>query len=151
MDESGIDEILHRPYARSPRKTSFYSGISGKRIPQTMLIVAYNEGGFKAPFYVKGHTNTMVFNCWVEKCLLPDLKPGQTVVLDNVSFHKSPQTTDLIESVGGRVFYQPPYSPDLNKNEPLWANLKNRIRNTYDSSKSFIEIFETPFKQMCHG
>ncbi|MDC0344804.1 IS630 family transposase [Alphaproteobacteria bacterium] len=150
LDESGIDEILYRPYARSSKKSRVYGERSGKYVARTTLIAAYNEKVFKAPFRFKGYTNTATFNCWVERCLLPDLKPGQTVILDNASIHKSKRTTELIESVGCHVLYQPPYSPDLNKIEPMWANLKNRIRNHYDNSKTFIENLDINFKHMCH-
>jgi len=68
LDECGIDDILYRPYARSPRNTRAYGEKSGKYVPRTTLIAAYNEGGFKVPFYFKGYTNTQVFNCWVESC-----------------------------------------------------------------------------------
>ena len=149
LDESGIDEILYRPYARSPRNTRIYADISGKRVARTTLIAGYNQNGFIAPFRFKGYTNTATFNCWVEKCLVPTLRPGQVVILDNASFHKSKRTTELIKAAGCRVLFQPPYSPDINKIEPMWANLKKRIRDHYDKSKTFLENLDTKFVEMC--
>ena len=143
IDESGIDEILYRPYARGPKNTRVYGEKSGKYVSRTTFIAAYNEKRLKAPFRFKGYTNTEVFNCWVQTCLLPDLRAGQTVVMDNASIHKSKRTRELIESAGCRVLFQPPYSPDLNKIEPMWANLKNRIRNYYDQSLSFLENLDS--------
>ncbi len=149
LDESGIDQVIFRPYARSPRKSRAYGERSGKRFSRTTLIAGYINGGFIAPFRFKGYTNTKVFNHWVEKCLIKDLQPGQVVVLDNASIHKSRKTIDLIESVECRVLFQPPYSPDLNKIEPMWANLKNRLISYYDDTKSFYDNLDLHFKNMC--
>ena len=60
--------------------------------------------------------------------MLPELIPGQIVILDNATFHKSKKTKDLIESVGCKILFLPPYSPDLNPIEIFWANLKRTIR-----------------------
>ena len=144
-----MDQEVHRPYARAHRGKRVYADISGKFRSRTTVIAGYVKGGFIAPFCFKGHTNTLVFNTWVEKVLLPDLKPGQVVVLDNATFHKSKRTTELIESAGCRVIFLPPYSPDLNKIEPMWANLKRKIRNLYDSSLSFNDNIDCQFKAMC--
>ena len=137
MDESGLDHEVHRPYARAPRSKKVYADISGKFRSRTTLIAGYMKGGFIAPFCFKGHTNTEVFNTWVEEVLLPDLRRGQVVILDNAAFHKSSRTTELIESAGCRVIFLPPYSPDLNKIEPMWANLKQKIRDFYLTTHQF--------------
>ena len=149
IDESGIDHAQYRQYARSPRNARIYSEISGRYVSRTTLIAGYVPGGFIAPFRFKGYTDTTVFNQWVEACLLPDLKPGQVVVLDNASFHKSKRTVELIESVGCRVLFQPPYSPDLNKIEPMWANIKQRLQSYQDQSKSFLENLDFHLCDMC--
>jgi len=126
-----------------------YGEISGKRVSRTTLIAGYVRGGFIAPFRFKGYTNTAVFNQWVERCLVPDLKKGQVVILDNARFHKSKETVDLIESAGCRVLFQPPYSPDLNKIEPMWANIKERLRSFYDNKKTFYQNLDYHFNDMC--
>jgi len=76
------------------------------------------------------------------------IKPGQVVIMDNASFHKSQKTIDLIESVGCRVIFSPPYSPDLNPIEKFWANLKRWIGQHNDE---FSDLFETIdyFFSMC--
>jgi len=149
LDESGIDHSLYRKYARGPRNTRIYGEISGKYVSRTTLIAGYVPGGFIAPFRFKGYTNTDVFNLWVERCLIPDLRPGQVVILDNASFHKSKRTVELIEAARCRVLFQPPYSPDLNKIEPMWANIKQRLRSYSDISKSFIDNLDCHFMDMC--
>jgi transposase len=144
-----MDEILYRPYARGPKNARIYADISGKRVARTSVISAYNEGGFKSPLRFRGHTNTTVFNYWVETVLLPDLRPGQVVIMDNATFHKSPKTRALIESVGCLLIYLPPYSPDLNKIEPMWANLKNALKSYQDTQKSFFENLDDRILKMC--
>ena len=66
---------------------------------------------------------------WVEKFLIQELKLGQVLVMDNASFHKSQKTRELIESVGCRIIFLPPYSPDLNPIEKFWANMKRWIKD----------------------
>jgi transposase len=107
------------------------------------------KGGFIAPFRFKGYTDTKVFNKWVECCLVPDLRPGQVIILDNASFHKSKKTLELIKAAGCRILFQPPYSPDLNKIEPMWANIKQRLSSYYNDSKTFYEKLDNQFKKMC--
>jgi transposase len=118
-------------------------------VSRTTLISAYTKGGFIAPFRFKGYTNTIVFNHWVEHVLIPDLRPGQMIILDNAAFHKSKRTTELIEAAGCRVLFLPPYSPDLNKIEPMWANIKQRLISYYDASKSFHDNLDFHFKGIC--
>jgi hypothetical protein len=67
-----------------------------------------------APFRFEGYTNAENFNLWVEKILLPELKPNQVVVMDNASFNKNARPKELIESKNCQILYLPPYSPDLN-------------------------------------
>ena len=72
----------------------------------------------------KGTCNTEVFNTWLDKVLIPELCPGQIIIMDNASFHKSAKTRELIESAGCKLLYLPPYSPELNPIEKTWANIK---------------------------
>ena len=81
-----------------------------------------------APMTFRGSCNTRLFIAWVEQMLIPELRPGQTVVMDNASFHKSHKIRELIAAAGCKLIYLPPYSPDLNPIEKLWANLKRWIK-----------------------
>ena len=65
--------------------------------------------------------NRLVFETWLETCLIPGLKPGNIVVIDNASFHHGGRIEALIEAAGCKVMYLPPYSPDLNRIEKCWA------------------------------
>ncbi len=151
VDESGIDHHHFRKYAKSPRNTRVYGDVSGNYLPRTTLIAGYVKGGFIAPFRFKGYTNTEVFNVWVERCLVPDLRSGMVVIMDNARFHKSRKTIELIEAAGCRLLFQPPYSPDLNKIEPMWANIKQRLNSFYDVTLSFTQNLDYHFKDMCNS
>ncbi len=129
---------MHRKHAREIIGKRAYSNISGKRVPRTTLIAGYGEGRLKAPMRFKGTTNTDVFNTWVEKVLAPELCEGDVVIMDNATFHRSNATRILIENKGAILLYQPKYSPDLNKIEPQWANLKHYLR-TDTSNVPFIQ------------
>jgi transposase len=77
---------------------------------------------------VVGAVDADVFFEFVRAFLLPELQRGDIVVLDNVSFHKVAKVAALFEAAGIRVLYQPPYSPEFNPIELLWAKLKDRLR-----------------------
>ena len=74
-----------------------------------------------------GSCNTELFVAWVKEMLVPELSPGQVIVMDNASFHKSSIIKEAIEDAGCRLIFLPPYSPDLNPIEKFWANLKRWI------------------------
>jgi len=101
---------------------------NGQQRPRTSLIGGYLDHRLIAPMLFTGTCNTAVFNQWLEHMLLPQLICGSTIVLDNASFHKSRHTRQLVEQSGCQLLYLPPYSPDLNPIEKLWANLKRRWR-----------------------
>ena len=129
VDECGLNRDLHRLYGRCPRHQRLYGEHSGQRIsPRISLIAAYCDGHLSAPFRFDGYTDTLVFNLWLETFLVPLLKPGQVVIMDNATFHKSSTTRDLIEASGCHLLFLPPYSPDLNKIEHQWAVLKQGVR-----------------------
>lgn len=102
---------------------------SGKHYERTNIIAGYVDREPIAPMVFNGTCDTELFNNWVEKFLIQELKLGQVVVMDNASFHKSQKTRELIESVGCRIIFLPPYSPDLNPIEKFWANMKRWIKD----------------------
>ena len=89
MDESGIDDTEDYPYGYSPRGQRFHSLRRGSRTTRVSMIAALNKKELQAPMTFEGYCNTKVVEAWVEHELVPILKPGQTVILDNARFHKS--------------------------------------------------------------
>ena len=77
---------------------------------------------------VEGPTTKAVFETYVERVLAPSLRPGQVVVMDNLSSHKGPRVRELVEARGCELLYLPPYSPDLNPIEQAFAKLKALLR-----------------------
>lgn len=123
-----MNTSLQREFGWSVRGQRILGEKSGQCRRRLSMIAALNDSDLKAPVYFEGYTDTEVFNSWIEDCLISELKPGQTVILDNASFHKSAKTKELIESAGCHLKYLPTYSPDLNPIENQWAILKARIR-----------------------
>lgn len=93
-----------------------------------------------APFVFYGPCNTGLFNDWVRTFLLKELKPGQTVIMDNAAFHKSQATKALLESVGGKLLYLPPYSPDVNPIEHFWANMKRWFKSRWSQTLKIFDL-----------
>ncbi len=145
LDESGVDDALHRPSARAPRGTPVLGEVSGTHTHRISLIAALRESQLLAPMRFEGYCDTLVFNAWLEQVLLPELRPGQIVLMDNASFHKSAKTQELIASQGGTVKYLPTYSPDLNPIEPQWAILKARLRKHKRPNQSLRQAIDTIF------
>ena len=84
--------------------------------------------GITAPCILDGPINTETFLAWVVQFLVPVLRPGDIVVMDNLSSHKDPAIRRAIRAAGAKLFYLPPYSPDLNPIEQAFAKLKTLLR-----------------------
>lgn len=97
------------------------------------------HGELIAPLTFEGSCNRQVFEKWLEEMLIPQLKPGQTVILDNATFQKSEKIRELIESAECELQYLPSYSPDLNDIEHYWFPIKNRVRKSQGSIEDFRE------------
>ncbi|MBD1900682.1 IS630 family transposase, partial [Trichocoleus sp. DQ-A3] len=95
-----------------------------------------------APFTVEGACNRLVFESWLEHCLIPVLEPGQVVIMDNATFHKGGRIEQLIRAAGAQLWYLPPYSPDLNKIENCWSWLNSRIRKQLDQFNCLRDAIE---------
>jgi len=96
---------------------------------KTMTFVAgLRCDGITAPCLLKGPINSRSFLAWVEQALVPTLRPGDIVVMDNLSSHKSPNIRRAIRNAGAKLFFLPPYSPDLNPIEQVFAKLKALLR-----------------------
>lgn len=109
------------------------------------MIAAQNLKDIFAPLIFNGTADTILFNHWLEKCLVPELTPGKTIVLDNYVIHKNEKTKEIIEKAGCKILFLPPYSPDLNPIENLWAIIKNRIRKISNYCDDFNEAIDKAF------
>jgi transposase len=95
----------------------------------TTLIAALGIEGVRCSTVVDGAVNGDVFEAFIEQVLVPDLRPGDVVVMDNLSSHKRHRTRQLIEAAGAQLRFLPPYSPDLNPIEMIFAKVKQLLRS----------------------
>jgi len=121
--------------------------IKGNKYQRVSMIAAQVEKRVLAPMVLEGTTDSHVFNQWLEKCLVPQLEPGQVVIMDNYSIHKSKKTQDLIKEAGCEILFLPPYSPDLNPIENLWANIKARTKKLKRTCDNFHQAIDLAFKE----
>lgn len=94
----------------------------------TTFVAGLRQDGLIAPFVVDRPMNGVIFRAYVEQCLAPTLSPGDIVIMDNLSSHKVAGIRDAIERTGATLLYLPPYSPDLNPIEQVFAKLKAALR-----------------------
>ena len=94
----------------------------------TTFVGALTLRGFIAPFVLDGAINRDAFETYVAKVLIPELRAGDVVVMDNLPGHTGPRVRELIEAAGARLLYLPPYSPDFNPIENAFSKLKALLR-----------------------
>ena len=128
IDESGAKTNMTRLYGRAKAGARATDAAPSGHWCTTTMISSMRLDGSTACMVVDGATNKEVFQAYVQHLLLPTLKPGDIVVLDNLSAHKNQETRDLIESVGAELWFLPPYSPDLNPIEKMWSKIKSILR-----------------------
>ena len=145
IDESGIDNTEDYVYGYCKKGERFYGLKSGVKSQRFSMIAALNKRKIVAPMTFEGYCDTEVFNGWFEQFLMPTLEAGQTVILDNATFHKSKKISELAESIGAEVLYLPPYSPDFNDIEHHWFAIKNRARKNIPIFTSFRQAVDSAF------
>lgn len=148
LDQSGINQYLSRNYARAFRSKKVFGEVSGKRFERQSVISGLLQGKFLAPMCFNGTCDTHLFNIWLEKELIPQLIPGQILILDNASFHKSAKSQKLVEAAGCEMLFLPPYSPDLNPIEKCWANMKVKVRELLPKMRTFSEALDAAILSM---
>ena len=92
------------------------------------FLAALRHDRIDAPWFIEGPIDGESFRTYVAKVLLPTLRPGDIVVMDNLGSHKGKAVRQLIRSVGAKLFFLPKYSPDLNPIEQVFAKLKHLLR-----------------------
>jgi transposase len=125
-----------------------FGEISGKRFGRQSVVSALKDKKFLAPMCFEGTCDMDLFNVWLKQELLPRLVPGQVLILDNASFHKSVTTRKLVESYGCEIVFLPPYLPDLNPIEKYWANMKTKIRELLPTVATLTEAFDAAILSM---
>ena len=130
LDESGAKTNMTRLRGRAPRGERVHDHAPGGHWCTTTMISSVRLDGTTACMTVDGATTAEVFRAYVESVLVPTLKQGDVVIMDNLSPHKDSGTIGLIEQAGARVLFLPAYSPDLNPIEKMWSKVKEWLRAT---------------------
>ena len=128
LDETGTATYLARRYGRSPSDRRLIAAIPHGHWRTTTFIAGLRQTGVIAPLVLDGPMTGFAFRAYVEQFLAPALAPGDVVVLDNLAAHKVDGVRQAITAASAAILYLPPYSPDLNPIEQLFAKLKALLR-----------------------
>lgn len=150
-DETGIDDNEVPNTGWAPRGERCHAVKKAERKTRYNITAAVNLNQLFAPFLFEGYSTASTYEVYIEQVLVPALKPGMVVVIDNASFHKSKKVAELIEAVGCRIIFLPPYSPDFNPIEHWWAAVKNKIRVAAEGAKDFYEAAIKILGALCHA
>lgn len=140
VDEAGIDNREDYPYGYCEIGQRFYALKSGKRTERVSWIIALKSETVFAPMTFVGSCNRDLFEMWLTDCLLPQLQPGNVIVIDNARFHRSQFIEEVVAAAGCELWYLQPYSPDLNQIEHWWFVLKNWMRQRWEEFESFRSL-----------
>jgi transposase len=120
---------MTRLRGRAPRGQRLVHKVPHGHWKTSTLISALGLRGIRCSAVLDGPVNRDAFEAFVQQVLVPHLRPGDMVVMDNLSSHKGARAQQLIESVGARLMFLPPYSPDLNPIEMVFAKIKQGLRS----------------------
>ena len=136
IDETWVKTNMTRLYGRGPTSERVVEYVPHGHWLTTTFVAALRTTGLAAPMVVDGAINGDVFRAYVEQVLVPTLKPGDVVVLDNLSSHKVAGVGKAIRAAGADVLYLPPYSPDLNPIEQTFSKFKAEFRKRKPRTKA---------------
>ena len=128
VDETWAKTNMARAYGRAPVGERLVCPVPHGHWKTTTFVAALGVAGMAAPLVIDGPVNGDLFVAYVERVLVPALRPGDVVVMDNLSSHKRAGVRAAIEAAGCSLLYLPPYSPDLSPIEKAFAKLKALLR-----------------------
>jgi transposase len=138
IDETGITTNMVRRYAWGPKGKRVRCYTPGGHWKITTFVAGLAPEGIVAPFVIDEPMNRKIFTAYVAKFLVPELRPGDVVIMDNLSSHKSPEVAALIEAAGAILLFLPAYSPDLNPIEMAFAKFKSELRKAAERTKDAL-------------
>jgi transposase len=128
IDETWASTKMARTHGRCRRGQRLRVGVPHGHWKTTTFVAGLTTRGMVAPFVLDGPINRNAFETYVERVLVPELRKGDIVVMDNLSSHKGTMTRQRLEAAGAGLLYLPPYSPDFNPIENAFAKLKALLR-----------------------
>ena len=129
---------MTRTHGRAPRGHRLVARVPHGRWKTMTFLAALRCDRIDAPCVVDGPINGTIFRAWVEQFLIPTLRPGDVVVLDNLGSHKGAAVRRAIRAAGAHLLFLPPYSPDLNPIEMMFAKLKTLLRKADERSQAAV-------------
>jgi transposase len=149
IDETWASTNMARRRGRAKKGERLRAGIPHGHWKTTTFVAGLRLTGMVAPLVLDGPINREAFQAYVNQVLVPELMPGDIVVMDNLGSHKGPAVRDAIEAVGATLLYLPPYSPDFNPIENAFAKLKALLRKAaertvddlWDAIADLIDLF----------
>ena len=128
LDETSTHTSLARRYARAPRGARAYGQVPRNHGHNVTLLAALTPDGIGPSMTIAGSIDSVAFVAYIQTFLVPSLRPGQVVILDNLSAHKSAVARDAIEAAGCELRFLPAYSPDFNPIELAFSKIKSHLR-----------------------
>ena len=128
VDETWVRTDMTRAQGWCPRGTPLLAKVPHGRWRTLTFVAGLRRGAVVAPCVFDGPINGELFTAWVEQSLAPTLRPHDVVVLDNLGSHKGRAARQAVRAAGAHLLFLPPYSPDLNPIEMLFAKLKTLFR-----------------------
>lgn len=128
LDESYATTVFTRPRGRCPRHQRLKARVPAGHWKRLTILAAITVQGVLAAATTGASTDGPVFASFIGDCLIPALRPGMVVVMDNLSSHKVCGIREAIESAGCRLVYLPPYSPDFSPIENIWSKAKAIVK-----------------------
>lgn len=138
LDETSTPLTMTPLRARAPRGERAMGRVPRGRWRNVTLVSTVTPHGMGPSLVIEGAADRLVFDAFVEQLLVPSLRPGQTVVLDNLSVHKSTVARERIEAAGCHLRFLPTYSPDFNPIEQAFAKIKTLLRRA--EARTFDEL-----------
>jgi transposase len=129
IDECGINEYLYRMYGYAIRGQKVYGKIPGKKYGRLSMVAAKCGKEVIGRYEYTCTMNAKLFELWFNEVLLKEIPSGSVIILDNASWHRKKVLKKLAEEACCRVIFLPPYSPDFNPIEKVWAALKKFVRH----------------------
>ena len=128
LDETWAKTNMTRRHGRCVRGQRLVAKVPHGRWRTLTFLAALRSDRIAAPCVIDGPINGESFLAYVEQMLVPTLKPGDIVIMDNLASHKGQAVRRAIRAAGAKLFFLPPYSPDLNPIEQVFAKLKTLLR-----------------------
>jgi len=148
VDETGLKTDMNRLRGWAETGRRLVDRVVAGRWETNTLVHAIALDGTRAAMILNGPVDSICFTGFCEHFLAPNLQPGDLVVLDNLSSHKSAAANQVIESVGAQLVFLPPYSPDLNPIENIFSKLKQLVRGF--RPQTWSEVIEAARKALHH-